>query len=110
MQSVTSNAVAVANSYSTSETFTGKYWIDGKKIYKKTYYNLNIEITNPNRWYLIMPYPSVIDTITDYITIAITKQAFQNSLIYIQNGNLAILSSQSWSLGTLTLEYTKTTD
>ena len=24
------------NSYSTSETFTGKYWIDGKPIYKKT--------------------------------------------------------------------------
>ena len=35
MHSVTSNAVAKAMSYSTEEHFTGKYWIDGKKIYKK---------------------------------------------------------------------------
>jgi hypothetical protein len=34
MQSVTSNAVAKAMSYSTEEQFTGKYWIDGKKIYR----------------------------------------------------------------------------
>ncbi len=33
---VTSNAVATALSYSTSEQFTGAYWIDGKPIYKKT--------------------------------------------------------------------------
>ena len=25
------------NTYSTSETFTGKYWIDGKPIYRKCY-------------------------------------------------------------------------
>lgn len=35
MHSVSSNAVAKANSYSTSETFTGRYWIDGKPIYRK---------------------------------------------------------------------------
>lgn len=35
MQSVTSNAVSKAMSYSTTEHFTGKYWIDGKKIYEK---------------------------------------------------------------------------
>lgn len=27
--------------YSTNEQFTGKYWIDGKKIYQKTYYLLH---------------------------------------------------------------------
>ena len=31
------------NTYSTNETFTGKYWIDGKKIYRKIY-----ETTLPN--------------------------------------------------------------
>lgn len=36
MQSVTSNAVAKAMSYSITEKFSGKYWIDGKKIYSKT--------------------------------------------------------------------------
>ena len=25
------------NTYSTSETFTGKYWVDGKPIYRSTY-------------------------------------------------------------------------
>lgn len=34
VHSVTSNAVAVANSYSTSEVATGKTWIDGKPIYR----------------------------------------------------------------------------
>jgi hypothetical protein len=36
MHSVTSNAVSKAMSYSTEEQFTGKYWLDGKKIYSKT--------------------------------------------------------------------------
>jgi hypothetical protein len=35
MNPVTSNAVATALSYSTSEQFTGAYWIDGKPIYRK---------------------------------------------------------------------------
>lgn len=35
MQSVTSNAVSRAMSYSTSEVDTGKTWIDGRKIYRK---------------------------------------------------------------------------
>ena len=29
------NIIDKFNSYSTEETFTGKYWIDGKKIYRK---------------------------------------------------------------------------
>ena len=36
MQSVTSNAVAKAGSYSTTEHKTGRYWIDGKPTYEKT--------------------------------------------------------------------------
>ena len=38
MHSVTSNAVASTLSYSTSEVFTGAYWIDGKPIYRKCFY------------------------------------------------------------------------
>jgi hypothetical protein len=45
MQSVTSNAVSKANSYSESETFTGRYWTNGKKIYRKVY-NLTSTIAN----------------------------------------------------------------
>ena len=39
MHSVTSNAVANAMSYSTSEVNTGKKWIDGKPIYKIAFYS-----------------------------------------------------------------------
>lgn len=38
MHAVTSNAVFNAMSYSTEEVFTGKYWIDGKPIYRKCFY------------------------------------------------------------------------
>ena len=106
MHSVTSNAVAECGIYSTEEVYTGKIWYDGKKIYRKCYYNLSISITNPNTWYDVMTYPTFIDTITDYITIA-NKRAFQNSLIHKLSNNLAILSSQSWDLNALVLEYTK---
>lgn len=41
MQSVTSNAVSRAMSYSTEEVNTGKKWINGKDIYSKTYYNVS---------------------------------------------------------------------
>ena len=37
MQSVSSNAVSKALSYSTEEHFTGKYYYDGKPIYEKVY-------------------------------------------------------------------------
>jgi hypothetical protein len=38
MQPVTSNAVAKAMSYSTEEVWTGGYFIDGKKIYRKCFF------------------------------------------------------------------------
>lgn len=33
-------AVNKSNTYSTEEVFTGKYWIDGKKVYRKTFEGL----------------------------------------------------------------------
>ena len=38
MHSVTSNAVAVAGSYTADEHFTGRYWKNGRKIFEKTIY------------------------------------------------------------------------
>ena len=37
MHSVSSNAVAVSKSYSTTEQKTGGVWLDGKPIYRKVY-------------------------------------------------------------------------
>jgi hypothetical protein len=46
MQSVTSNAVAVAFSYPTSEIDTGLVWYNGNKIYKKYYVYKNVSLVN----------------------------------------------------------------
>lgn len=37
------------NTYSTEETFTGKYWVDGKKIYKKCF-----DRKNPSKGEIIL--------------------------------------------------------
>ena len=47
MQSVTSNAVARTMSYSTTEYFTGGYWIDGKKIYGKVVQEATFTSSSP---------------------------------------------------------------
>lgn len=46
MHSVSSNAVAESLSYSTTEQKTGKYWIDGKPIYRRV---INID-NPPSNW------------------------------------------------------------
>ena len=46
MHSVTSNAVANAMNYSTSEVNTGKKWVDGKPIYRITLQSIAGDIGN----------------------------------------------------------------
>ena len=38
------NYIKAQNTYSTEETFTGKYWIDGKKIYRKVVVYTHTEV------------------------------------------------------------------
>ena len=45
MHAVTSNAVSQSLSYSTEEVFTGSYWIDGKPIYRKTFYFATVPVS-----------------------------------------------------------------
>ena len=111
MQSVTSNAVAKAMSYSTTEHFTGKYWIDGKKIYRNV-----VEYTSPvsiyNRW-------------GDLLTIANVNQVISVSVLEYRSGeNWTVPCMGRYINGTIQgqsnngganstsaiLEYTKTTD
>ena len=49
--------------YSTEEQWTGKYWIDGKKIYTKAIY---INQTHPNTEEIIITHNSEIDYIINY--------------------------------------------
>ena len=65
MHSVSSNAVAVANSYSTTEQFTGRYWIDGKKIYKKTYYMGTVPSWTSGSVFLRIPFDVDFETIVE---------------------------------------------
>ena len=122
MQSVTSNAVSKAMSYSKTEHFTGKYWFDGRKIYSKTFEfgavsansritisvsNLHIRtaikaegygLTVGGDGFMPITYPdrSVASILSYYV---------DRESIYIFTG-----TSRSVDGGHITLEYTKTTD
>ena len=118
MQSVTSNAVAKANSYSTTEQKTGGVWIDGKPIYRKV-----VDVGSmPNRVTKSVPHNILnldnIINITGYARNGVEKlplpfvSAAYNIEVYINSGNIKIGSIQDYSMysGYVVLEYTKTTD
>jgi microcystin-dependent protein len=113
MHSVTSNAVAVANSYSTSEIFTGKYWIDGKPIYRKVIANLSVV----NDTVLVTGVDNLIQVGGYFISSAYAKIALPYgspgsvTSAYIKDGEtqIRITSNQNVTVY-ITLEYTKTTD
>lgn len=103
------------NTYSTSETFTGKYWIDGKKIYRKCYKGSKTSSG------LI-----TIDTISDLDSVLLLQQVYIGSQ-YIQSNYFAsasnhmramidkntcdvVVESHTAITYTVIIEYTKTTD
>ena len=119
MQSVSSNAVAVANSYSTSETFTGRYWIDGKKIYRKCFSGSVTSTTQTISHGLGNTISDVVD-IKAVIKISglfmpfgyynVYNGSAQNVSVYINSGNLILLNTYTGGTYKIIFEYTKTTD
>ena len=122
MHSVTSDAVSKAISYSTTEHFTGKYWIDGKPIYKKSGYVSSISSVQ-----LIVD--SVLtDTYVDVLIESKASMKYYASKVVVYGYTSAtdrfsfrVTSSgldvvTNFSLGDITngfywsVEYTKTTD
>ena len=90
MQSVTSNAVAVANSYSTSETFTGRYWIDGKKIYRRVWDTTAPTVGVQNQFFeksISIDFPNIKDVISARGFIVSRNYANIMPLPYIANTN-----------------------
>lgn len=110
------------DNYSTNEVFTGKYWIDGKKIYKKvvnfgalpnaTEKNINTGLSNVNEivnifalgktstgTYLLIPYVS-----TGVATNNIQMNVTANDITIITGIDRTGINAK------VTLEYTKTTD
>lgn len=116
---VSMNAVKTALSYSTEETLTGGTWIDGKPIYRKSYYNA----TNWANGDIVDTLANVKDVV-NLISISRTanNEVYQNysdgssrndATFNFSNGNLiarrgaALVSTYPASI---VIEYTKTTD
>ena len=114
------------NRYSTEETFTGKYWIDGKKIYRKVVFsslhsgdnNIPFNIQNLDKAFIannsyiytngrflnpnMLNAGSNIDS--QFIKTVINKN---NNELLIYLGGYLITGETNCAI---TLEYTKTTD
>ena len=112
------------NIYSTEETFTGKYWIDGKKIYRKVVSVSNKEIssaasistgiTNLNELISLNGIYTNISggTKTPYPLTQNTGTIL--NCVYYQ-GNIGFVGNETYSaspdrIHTFILEYTKTTE
>lgn len=104
------------NTYSTEETFTGKYWIDGKKIYRKVITDVNINsatehnISNFNE--IIDAYGSIklstgtfqlINRASNAENYHINIGGFNSTTFTLQAGTAYEISSSN-----VILEYTKT--
>lgn len=114
--------------YSTEETFTGKYWIDGKKIYRKVISVSNREISNAT---LIS---TGVSNLKDLISLngvyynatyktKVPYPLLQNTgtvinCTYLENANgsyISFVGNETYSaspdrIHTFILEYTKTTE
>ena len=57
--------IALYNSYSLDEKFTGGYWIDGKKIYKKTYDLGTVPSPSGSSVYCRIPFTVDFETVVE---------------------------------------------
>ena len=120
MNPVTSNAVAQCSSYSTEEVFTGSYWIDGKKIYRKTINcgtlpnsttkNVSFTISNLDKG--VKLYGFANSSSGTCIPLPYYNTDGNGVQIWFDSNKIFIRDTANWSpyTGYVTLEYTKTTD
>lgn len=115
-------AVNEVNKYSTEETFTGKYWIDGKPIYRKviefgalpnaTNKAVSSGLANVNIISIGGKAKRSSDGLTITLPYAVTD--FLVGLMYVSNSNeIRVVAESDMSAYDdvhITLEYTKTTD
>lgn len=111
--------------YSTSEQFTGNYWLDGKKIYQKTIQWTSLAVGKST---IALNTPNILN-IVDYSVIAkssVSSFFYKFPSVYYASGsagtfydtyfsmgvdNITAFNSTSWSGYTFyaTIRYTKTT-
>lgn len=114
MNSVSSNAVAVSKSYSTTEQKTGGVWIDGKPVYRKTLYTSLPIVTGGNDFdFGVIDIPN-LELITNVQVFRLINNGYQimNSFVVFFNNHIYIGNNFTGAASNcyLTLEYTKTTD
>ena len=114
------NYVNGINDYSTDEVFTGKYWIDGKPIYRKalvinnlpnnTYGSYAHSISNIDLIYIEKAFWSLSDGACGPIPQYFSSSEITN--IYVNKTTVNISTNVNYSprKGYVVLEYTKTTD
>lgn len=94
---------------SSSEIDTGKKWINGKKIYSKSF---SISVSNHNWWYIPIALPSGFD---DIIRVMACYEN-GNGVYYSGNSKRQLwkidvydfaVAGQGPQIGTVTIEYTK---
>ena len=110
MHSVSSNAVSKALSYSTEEQFTGKYWIDGKPIYSRSF---SVAGIGTETWTNVIN-ASWINNISRILDCVVSSDSISNygghPKTRIDNGYFQTWEVAGYTAGVMTLEYTKTTD
>lgn len=95
--------------YSTEERMVGT-WIDNKPIYEKTIDLENPVVVTQNTETTIFSTANYnIDTLVNAI-IKPSKGAIANEMCYVDNNAFKVNFHQTWSVKTVTMFYTKTTD
>lgn len=105
------------NNYSTEEKLTGKFWIDGKPIYRKTWTGLSVAGSS-NDWMNVIPRSEVsdIETIISGFILCSSQGrklvAFSTWQIVSTSNYIQAFASAMGGVtfDTATIEYTKTTD
>lgn len=112
MKAATSNAVSYALSYFPTEQFTGRYWLDNKPIYAKTY-GLSGTINSSSYTDVGITQPLNIDKLLDYEV----KGDNHSKFCYLGNISPNLYNMACFQISSLvvtgmtcTLFFTKTTD
>lgn len=105
------NEIILDLEYSTEPIFTGKYWIDGKKIYSITFKS-NSRVVPGGQGNFNVAFLN-IDTLVDYVRGAVCSDGIktnQNMDVYINKDVLVCYNSSSnttsWESHWVTLYYT----
>ena len=113
---------AIRDTYSTEETFTGKYWIDGKKIYRKTISGItatgtyNPQISNFNELVDVYGSVKIVNSnweplprgaIAGTETYSMAIGSISGTTLYAEIGTFYTSKIEK---SRVTIEYTKTTD